>query len=230
MVDHTVGHLQQAAVRQLLDQTLTQTMERLGAHIGAIWLVEPDGEVLSPEVGSGVPPQWIKPVLRIRLTTAIPDPRVEAVRERRLVWIGSSEEYARRYPQTLLLIPYPHAVAFAPLVTEAAVWGVLLLAWPHGRPTELNRAEREAIGAAGDRLARLIEGAGEAGHRLLPSPEARYLPRIRRDPVGPAGASAAVGFVSRLPEGGCALTSDGRITFIDRTAADLVGESIPHLL
>ncbi|MBV9026780.1 MAG: GAF domain-containing protein, partial [Streptomycetaceae bacterium] len=230
MVDHLVEDLEQAAVRHLLDQTLAWTMERLGAHMGAICLVEPGGEALGVEVCSGVPSEWVKPLQRARLTTPIPDPRVEAVRERRLVWIGSGEEYARRYPQTLLVVPHPHATAFAPLVTETAVWGVLVLVWPHGRPIELSRVERDVIGAAGDRLARLIEGAAEAGHRLLPPCEARYLPRARHDAASEAEARAAVDFVSRLPEGGCALTSDGRITFIDRTAADLVGESIPHLL
>ncbi|MFF8193195.1 SpoIIE family protein phosphatase [Streptomyces bobili] len=230
MADHTVEDLEQVAVRELLDQTLVRTMERLGAHVGAIFLMEPGSEVLSMEVHSGASPEWVKPLPRLRLTTAIPDPRVEAVRERRLVWIGSGEEYARRYPQIVMLFPHPRAAAFAPLPTGTAVWGVLVLEWPHGRPPELSRAERKTIGAAGDRLARLLESAAEAGHHLVSPPEPRYLTRTRRDSTGPAEARAAVDFVTRLPEGGCALAPDGRITFVDRTAAELVGESIPRLL
>ncbi|MPY46388.1 SpoIIE family protein phosphatase, partial [Streptomyces phyllanthi] len=230
MVDHTVEDLEQAAVRQMLDQTLAQTMERLGSHVGGIYLVEPGGEVLTMEVGSGAPPEWIKPVLRIRLDTAIPDPRAQAVRERRLVWTGAGEEYARRYPHIIRAVPYPHSVAAAPLTTPTAVWGVLVLVWPHGRPPELSCAERKAIGAVGDRLAGLLEGAAAAGHRLVPPPEPRYLPPAPRDLTGSVDAQAVVGFVTRLPEGGCALDPHGRITFIDRAAAELVGESIPRLL
>jgi GAF domain-containing protein len=48
--------------------------------------------------------------------------------------------------------------------------------------------------------------------------------------VGEAEAHAAADFVTRLPEGGCALAPDGQITFIDRTAADLMGQSIGRLL
>ncbi|WP_461070192.1 hypothetical protein, partial [Streptomyces pseudoechinosporeus] len=60
MTDNTAEDLERAAVRHLLDQTLAWTMERLGAHIGAIYLAEPGGEVLSLEVASGAPPEWAK--------------------------------------------------------------------------------------------------------------------------------------------------------------------------
>ncbi|MFF3334127.1 PP2C family protein-serine/threonine phosphatase [Streptomyces sp. NPDC002888] len=230
MTDHTAEDLEQAAVRYLLDQTLAWIMERLSAHIGAVYLAEPGGEVLSLEVASGAPPEWAKPLQRLSLTAAIPSPTVDAVRERRLVWIGSGEDYARRYPQILMLLPYPYATAFAPLATGTTVWGAMVLVWPHGRPPELSRVERHTIGAAADRLTRLLEDTAEAGHPLVPAPEPRYLPPAPRDAEGPAEDHAVVDFVTRLPEGGCALDPEGRITFIDRTAADLVGESIPRLL
>lgn len=229
-MDHAAEELEQAAVRHLLDQSLAWTMERLGAHIGAIYLAEPGGEVLSLEVARGAPPEWVKPLQRMSLATVVPSPTVDAVRRRHMVWIGSGEEYARRYPQILMLVPYPSATAFVPLATRATVWGTMVLIWPHGRPPELSRVERDSIAAAGDRLTRLLEGTAEAGRPLVPAPEPRHLPSAPRDVAGPAEAHAALDFVTRLPEGGCALTPDGRITFIDGTAADLVGESAPRLL
>ncbi len=220
---------QLAALRGLMDEALVGTMERLGAHGGGIALVEPGGEIMRTKVGVGLPPDFAAPLHSKRLTTTVADPLVEAVRERTLVWIASGEEFARRYPRPARILPH-HAMAVAPIVSGTTVWGVVQLFWPAARPAELSPLEQSTITAAAARLAGLLQAAAEAGTRLLPPRQPRFLPLRRRAAAGPAEAAAAVDFAARLPEGGCALAPDGRVTFADHTAAELLGVSVSRLV
>jgi GAF domain-containing protein len=229
MSHKAAGRIDQDTVRRLIDQTLTQTVERLGAYGGGLALVDEDGEVLTTHVGVGLPPEFARPLHRKRLTTPIADPAVEAVRERRLVWVASGEELILRFPQPARIMPH-QAMAAAPVATDGTVWGVLMLIWPASRHSPLSAAELAAIDEATARLAELLQDAAEAGLRLPPPARPRSLPLPRRATASPAEAQAAVDYVTRLPEGGCALALDGRIAFVDPDAADLLGGRVADLL
>jgi hypothetical protein len=198
MSHKAAGRIDQDTVRRLIDQTLTQTVERLGAYGGGLALVDEDGEVLTTHVGVGLPPEFARPLHRKRLTTPIADPAVEAVRERRLVWVASGEELILRFPQPARIMPH-QAMAAAPVATDGTVWGVLMLIWPASRHSPLSAAELAAIDEATARLAELLQDAAEAGLRLPPparprSPGAppRAPPRRRRRwTTSPASRRAA---------------------------------------
>lgn len=213
--------------RRLLDRTLTEVMRDVGAHGGGISLIMADN-VLGMEVGTGVPPRFAAPLARLNLTT--PDPATDAVRERRLVWVGTEGELARRYPRAALAMPYHFALAAAPITTGATPWGALLLLWPGSHPPKLSLTERDRIRATCDHMAGLLCRADEAGQPVRPRPQPREIPQPRTSSAGPTEALSAVDFVGRLPEGGCGLDLDGRITFISHKAAHLVGEGIQRLL
>ena len=229
MVDHAASELGRDGVRRLLEETLSQTVSRLGAYGAGLALIDPDGEVLTTHLSMGLPPEYVMSQHRRRLTAPTPDPLVEAVRARRLVWIESSEELMRRYPRPTRLPPH-QALAVAPIITETVVWGALLLFWPASRPADLDSGARHAIEHTCQRLARVLQDAAKAGHRLLPPERPHAVPLPRRTTADHEEAQAVVEYVARLPEGGCALALDGRIVFLDATAAELLGEQADDLI
>ncbi|MFJ5775353.1 SpoIIE family protein phosphatase [Streptomyces sp. NPDC093094] len=209
-----------------LDAVFVETVRGTGASIGALYLLDPDGRQLVLDVLCGAPAGIAAPWARVPL--AAPVPVAEAVRDDRVVWVGNQEEMARAYPRTAMALPYPLALAAAP-VTGARRWGSLLLMWPAGRPPHMTRRERGNIAAGCGRLARVLEEAVERGGR--PSPGER--PRVvTAGAVRPAvdSVQAAADFAERLPGGSCALDLEGRFTYLSSAACDLLGGEADLLL
>ncbi|MFI1711211.1 SpoIIE family protein phosphatase [Streptomyces griseoruber] len=209
----------------VLDAAFAETVRRTGASIGALYLLAPDERLLSLVAVCGVPVEFAAPWARVPL--ASPAPVADAVRENRLVWIGSQEEMARSYPRTAMVLPYPLALAAAP-VTGVRRWGTLLLMWPATRPSHMTPRERGNIRSSCGRLARLLEEAAD-------QPGPAHPERPRAVPVGtgrrPAPtASAVADFVERLPGGSCALDLEGCFTYVSAGAVDLLGREAAHLL
>ncbi|MGP3923269.1 SpoIIE family protein phosphatase [Streptomyces sp. 8N616] len=214
--------------RRLLDRILAEVVRDTGAYAGGVYLLVPGRQMLGLEAMTGVPREFATPWARVGL--AAPLPVTDAVHEGHLVWVGAQGELARRYPRAALVLPYHFALAAAPIATETTVWGALLLLWPGSHPEQLNATELDRIDGACARLAGLLQQAAESGQRIEPGHEPRVLPQVRPEPPGRAEALAAVEFVDRLPGGGCGLDLEGRITFISRKAADLLGEDTRGLV
>jgi serine phosphatase RsbU (regulator of sigma subunit)/PAS domain-containing protein len=209
-----------------LDAAFAETVRRTGASIGALYLLDPGGRLLCLEVLCGAPAEFAAPWARV--PTAGPAPVAEAVREGRMVWVGSHEEMARSYPRTAMVLPYPLALVAAP-VTGVRTWGVLLLMWPATRPPYMTGRERGHIASSCRRLARLLEEAAERGG----FPAARARPRVVTAGAGHRTASpamAAADFAERLPGGSCALDLEGRITYVSSGACELLGRDADGLL
>ncbi|MGV9561474.1 SpoIIE family protein phosphatase [Streptomyces sp. NPDC003480] len=223
--------LRTATVQDLLDHMLARTVDSLGAHAGALVLLDPGAEVLALDVSVGLPPEFMGPPRRIAVTDAPGDPVAEAVRLRQPVWTGSGDgrQPARGHPQHVELSPYPRGAAVTPLVTPSAVWGALLVLIPQNGAGPDEDARRRLV-TAGHCVAWVLQCAAAAGNRLVPGSEPRFLPLPPTQPVAPGEARAAADLVASLPEGGCRLDPRGRITFVDPTAAALLGLSVPHLL
>ncbi|MFJ6561189.1 SpoIIE family protein phosphatase [Streptomyces sp. NPDC091412] len=212
----------------LLDAALAQLMRETGACGGLVYLLLPGERVLRLSVLRGFPrqiaAQWTQVPLAART------PASDAVRERRLVWIGDQEEMARHYPQLALALPYPFSAAAAPITTGTTPWGALVARWPCSHPSRLRRHERDAVRASCRRLGLVLRQAADSGHPLLPGPEPQVLASLRAGARGPTQEAAAADFAERLPGGCCTLDLDGRITFITTAAADLLGASTVDLL
>ncbi|MER6785581.1 SpoIIE family protein phosphatase [Streptomyces sp. NPDC000658] len=199
-----------------------------GTSAIAVYLLVPDEPVLELALLSGVSWRIAVPWARVALDKSTPV--ADAVRERRLVWIGTEEERARCYPKMALVLPHAFALAAAPITTGPVVWGGLVLHWPASHPPALSPQERDAVRNVCDGLGLILRQAAESGHRLRAGTEPRTpAPRPVRT-AADAEAQAAVGFAERLPDGCCALDVDGRITFITTAAADLLGVGVPELL
>nr|WP_232789581.1 SpoIIE family protein phosphatase [Streptomyces jeddahensis] len=207
---------------------MAQIARESDAHVVAVYLLPPGEQVVRLAMLIGAPQEFVVHWARVAL--AAPVPVADAVREQRLVWVGSREEMARRYPRPALVLPYDFTVAAAPITTGTTAWGALLLLWPGSHPPQLTPHERDMIMAACHRLGLLLQQTADDGHPVLPDPEPRILsPRRARVP-GPAEAAAAFDFAERLPWGCCALDLEGRFSYVSATAADLLGAGVPDLL
>ncbi|MGN9755820.1 SpoIIE family protein phosphatase [Streptomyces sp. SD31] len=213
---------------QVLAPVLVEAMRDTGACVGAVYLLRPGERVLRLALLSGVPWEIAAPWARAAL--GAPTPVADALRERRLVWLGGQEELARRYPQTALVLPYPFTLAAAAITTDGTQWGGLVLQWPGSHPEELRPAERDAIGEVCHRLGLLLRAAADSGRPVLPPTEPLLVPPPGAGASEASPAQVAVAFAARLPGGCCALDVDGRIGFVTATAADLLGVGTSDLL
>ncbi|MFE4963156.1 GAF domain-containing protein [Streptomyces sp. NPDC056660] len=217
------------AVQELLDQIVARTVAGTGAHAGAFFLLEPGGGVLVLDASLGMPTGFVVLLRRLRVAAAADGPLAEAILQRHLVWVASGEEFARRYPQLALTFPFVGAVAATPIVAGSRVWGAMLLLFSQ-KSSALDARARGRFTTAARCIAMLLQDAAAAGNCLQPGLTARLLPPTPTHPSAPAAPQAVADFIAALPEGACRLDGRGRVTFADHTAADLLGESVPHLL
>ncbi|MFG3157795.1 SpoIIE family protein phosphatase [Streptomyces sp. NPDC048219] len=212
-----------------MDAAMAAVVRECGAFGGLLYVLPPGGDALWLVLVAGVPQEIATPWRRVALTD--PMPVADAVRERRLVWVGGQEEMARRYPRPALVLPYEFALAAAPVVSDTAkLRGGLVLMWAGDRPDRLSPDERDALDSGCRRLGGLMERAAERGDPLLPAERPRMLPPPSGRLVPPDEAREVSAFVDRLPGGSCALDTNGRITFMTPAAAGLVGRDAAELL
>ncbi|MEU5434298.1 SpoIIE family protein phosphatase [Streptomyces sp. NPDC020719] len=208
----------------VLSRVLTGMLDDVQAHSGAVYVLDPGENVLVMNVMAGLPRVFAAPWERVGL--GAPIPVADAVRERRLVWVGGEEEMAGRYPRIAVVLPYPFALAALPVATAQTVYGAVYVTWPGSHPADLSQRERERLAAACDRLAEYMEWAAAQGHPVLPGSGVR----LQETDPGENVAAEAVRMAARLPYGLCALDLDGRIGYANQAAGDLLGVPADRLL
>ncbi|MDG9719484.1 SpoIIE family protein phosphatase [Streptomyces sp. DH24] len=213
--------------RPLLSLALASMMDEVHAHSGAVYLLAPDEPVLEMAVMAGLPRVFAAPWERVGLSA--PVPVAEALRERRLVWVGGEEEMARRFPRIAMVLPYPFALAALPVATASRAYGSVFVTWPGSHPPELSKGERDHLRAGCERLALRLERAAEENRPVHPEPDLSAEPALR-GAAHTLGSVEAARMVSRLPYGLCSLDLHGRVTFANPAAAELMGAQVGELL
>lgn len=213
--------------RPLLSLALSAMMDGVHAHSGAVYLRAPDEPVLEMTVTAGLPRAFAAPWERVGLSAPIPV--AEAVRTRRLVWVGGEEEMARRYPRIAVVLPYPFALAAMPVATASTVYGAVYVTWPGSHPPDLTDRERAHLTTACDRLALRLERASQESRPPRAEPDLPAGPGEWGVP-GTLGTVEAARMVARLPYGLCSLDLNGRISFANAAAAELLGAPVSELL
>ncbi|MEU1408933.1 SpoIIE family protein phosphatase [Streptomyces sp. NPDC005728] len=203
---------------------LTDVVRRTGAAIGGLYLIEEPAPMLRLVALCGLPVEFTQPWRRLPLTA--PVPVADAIRDDRLVWVGSQDEMTCRYPQTAAVLPYRFALAALPVTGVRRCWGGIVLMWSGDHHREASPRERDHMIASAHRLARLLDDSPRPAD-LPPQPRAFPLETVRH-PV--QVGMAAVDYIERLPEGALALDLEGRITFLNTTAARLLGRPADRLL
>ncbi|MFE2355627.1 SpoIIE family protein phosphatase [Streptomyces parvulus] len=211
-----------------MDSAMAAVVRESGAFGGLLYVLPPGDDALWQVLVAGVPQEMAAPWRRVGLTD--PMPVADAVRERRLVWRCGREDMARQYPRVALVLPYDFALAAAPLMTETAVRGGLVLLWPGDHPERLGGAERAVIEEGCRRLGGIVETMLERDGRLPTADRPRTLPPPRPRTPSPFEAAVLSAFVDRLPGGSCALDLDGRVTFVTDGAAALLGAGRAELV
>lgn len=204
-----------------MDTAMAAVVRESGAFGGLLYVRSPGEDALWLVMVAGVPQEIAAPWRRVGLTD--PMPVADAVRERRLVWVGGQEDMARHYPRVALVLPYDFSLSAAPVTADSAVAGGLVLLWAGAATAPLDPGRRDVIEAGCRRLGRLLRQAEDRGAPLLPAERPRTLRPPPAPTPSPTEAAALSAFVDRLPGGSCALDLSGRITFITPAAADLVG-------
>ncbi|MEU3352825.1 SpoIIE family protein phosphatase [Streptomyces sp. NPDC037389] len=209
----------------LLDEALVRAVHRAGAACGGIYLLDEQEQVLSLAVMCGVPKEVTEPWWRVPVARR--GPPSTAVREDRLVWVGSQEDMARLSPASAAALPHRMAVATVPIRGAHRCWGALNLVWAARRSPQLSRRERAQVLFGARDVARVLDTAVH-----LPDPP--ETPRVV--PVHPGAARpgqpalAAADLVERLPAGALALDREGHVTFVDNAAVELLGRTPGQLL
>ncbi|MDX3095035.1 SpoIIE family protein phosphatase [Streptomyces sp. ME19-03-3] len=199
-----------------------------GAATGMLYVLAPGERMLELVALSGTSRRIAAPWARIAVDDAAPV--AQAVRERSLVWVGTSRELAERFPRMALIAPYEIMLAAAPIMDGDTTWGAVFLLWPAWHPSELSPVERESISVFGGRAGRLLRHYADRGHRVMADPDALVLRPVRRREPGRAEAVAAYDFVERLPTGCCSLDLEGRVRFLNAAAVDLLGVGVADLI
>ncbi len=213
--------------RPLLSLSRAAMMDEVHAHSGAVYLLAPDQPVLEMAVMAGLPRAFAAPWERVGLSAPIPVS--DAVRERRLVWVGGEEEMARRYPRIAMVLPYPFSLAALPGATAARAYGAIFVTWPGAHPPDLSDWERDHLTAACDRLAVRLERAAEQSLPLAPEPDLLAAPLVG-GMAGTLGSVEAARMVARLPYGLCSLDVHGRVTFANTATSELLDVPTTRLL
>ncbi|MCT9078428.1 SpoIIE family protein phosphatase [Streptomyces fulvoviolaceus] len=213
--------------RPLLSLALASMMDEVHAHSGAVYLLAADEPVLEMAVMAGLPRAFAAPWERVGLSAPIPV--AEAVRERRLVWVGGEQDMARRYPRIAVVLPYPFALAAVPVATPTTVYGAVFVTWPGSHPPELSDRDQEHLTAACGRLAVRLKRAVEESRPLYAEPDLLAAPAMG-GVAGTLGTVEAARMVARLPYGLCSLDLNGRVSFANAAAAELIGAPVSQLL
>ncbi|SHN27412.1 SpoIIE family protein phosphatase [Actinacidiphila paucisporea] len=212
----------------VLDAALLEAVRQTGASVGGIYLLSDSDQVLHLAVVYGIPLDLLASWNQVAL--AAPLPVADAVRDDRLVWVGTQEELVRCYPRAAVALPYRFALAATPLSGSDRCWGALMLVWPSSHPPRLTDRQRGHITSSGRRVARLLERAASSRDTRLPEsfPEPRL---VTLPPAGrPRTGRTAEDFAERLPGGCVSLDLDGRITFLTSGAVELLGLSADRLI
>ncbi|MFJ3703116.1 MULTISPECIES: SpoIIE family protein phosphatase [unclassified Streptomyces] len=228
MQDHVTSLSATGSGTELLDSAVAHVVRETGASVAMLYLLSPDDATLHLAVLAGVPGQLAHPWTRVPLSAPIPV--ADAVRLRCLIWLGSQEELARRYPRPALVLPYQFALGAAPIHTGSTARGGLTLLWPGSHSPHLAPDEREAVVKGCHGIGILLQQAESSGYPILPGTQPRVLPPPEPEVPGPAEATAVAEFVRRLPGGSCALAIDGTVVFINDAAAGLLGTRAEDVL
>ncbi|MFJ8752701.1 PP2C family protein-serine/threonine phosphatase [Streptomyces sp. NPDC102441] len=221
MQDYAAAVAATGSGTELLDSAVAHVVRETGASVAMLYLLPRNDTTLHLTVLTGAPGQLAAPWTRVPLSAPIPV--ADAVRLRCLIWLGSQEELARRYPRPALVLPYQFALGAAPIRTGGAAQGGLVLLWPGSHPAQLTPDEREAVVRGCHGIGMLLQQADGSGYPVLPGSQPRVLPPPEPPAPGPAEATALSEFVRRLPGGSCSLAIDGTVVFLNDAAAALLG-------
>ncbi|WP_028648249.1 SpoIIE family protein phosphatase [Nocardiopsis sp. CNT312] len=220
--EHSVGR---APDLRDLGEELLRILHTMDYHAGGVYLSDPESSALAMSVLTGITRDFMRPWFRISATNR--GPVTEALYERKMVWLPSGEEMAKRYPRLAIVTPYDYAFLSYPLLGDGGeLHGAFFLLGTSCQHFP-SSAERRALAEVAKRMVDLLRQAREEGHPVLPAPAPFVL---RSPPPEEQAADSLAAAVDRLPEGLCALDSNGRVAMATDRALELLSTKRERLI
>ncbi|MFJ3173674.1 SpoIIE family protein phosphatase [Streptomyces roseus] len=205
---------------RVLARTCVDAVQAVGGFAGGIYLRSGVEGLLLLAVVSGLPGRLFRPWWRMQVNR--PFPVAEAFRSGQSVHLPDAEVAMRRFPQLMAGLPFPFGSFYEPVMAGPERFGVLFVLRPATPGVPVDAADRELLRSAADGLAgelAALTGAGEAVSWT-------------GDPVGvppPDTAQGAREAVERLALALLSVDREGRIRYVNRAAAALLGTDAPEL-
>jgi PAS domain S-box-containing protein len=143
--------------QQVAAAVVEQGISSLGAHAGAVVVLDEAGANLNVVATAGFPPQAVEGWERFAVGE--PVPLADAVRERQPVLIESFDDYSARYPMLgpLASVTGSRALAALPLVVKGRTIGAMGLSFP--RVQQFGEDDRAFMLALAQQCAQALERA-----------------------------------------------------------------------
>ncbi|MFI6144122.1 SpoIIE family protein phosphatase [Streptomyces sp. NPDC051109] len=213
------GPATDATVR-VLARACVDAVHAVGGFAGGVYLRSGAEGALLLAVVTGLPVRLFRPWWRMHVNR--PYPVAEAYRTGQSVHLPDAEAAMRRFPQLMAGLPFPFGSLYEPVMAGAQRFGVLFVLRPATPGAPVDAADRERLRTAADGLAEGLAALTAAGEPVL----------WTDDPVGvppPDTAQGAREAVERLNLSVLSMDREGRIRYVNRAAADLLGLSAPEL-
>ncbi|MFI1151363.1 SpoIIE family protein phosphatase [Streptomyces sp. NPDC020817] len=213
------GPATDATVR-VLARACVDAVQAVGGFAGGVYLRSGAEGLLLLAVMTGLPGRLFRPWWRMHVNR--PYPVAEAYRSGQSVHLPDAESAMRRFPQLMAGLPFPFGSLYEPVMAGAQRFGVLFVLRPATPGAPVGAADRERLRKAADGLAEGLAALTTAGRPVL----------WTGDPVGvppPATAQGAREAVERLTLAVLSVDREGRIRYVNHSAAGLLGLGAPEL-
>ncbi|WSW01860.1 SpoIIE family protein phosphatase [Streptomyces sp. NBC_01006] len=204
----------------MLARACVDAVHAVGGFAGGVYLRSGAEGPLLLAVVTGLPVRLFRPWWRMHVNR--PYPVAEAYRSGQSVHLPDAEVAMRRFPQLMAGLPFPFGSLYEPVMAGAERFGVLFVLRPATPGISVNEADRERLRTAADGLAEGLAALGAAAEPVL----------WTGDPVGvppPDTAQGAREAVERLTLAVLSMDREGRVRYVNRAAADLLGLGAPEL-
>ncbi|MFD7082931.1 SpoIIE family protein phosphatase [Streptomyces sp. NPDC002181] len=205
---------------RVLARTCVDAVQAVGGFAGGIYLRSGAEGPLLLAVVSGLPGRLFRPWWRMQVNR--PYPVAEAFRCGQSVHLPDAEVAMRRFPQLMAGLPFPFGSFYEPVMAGAQRFGVLFVLRPATPGASVDAADRERLRDAADGLAGALAALTGAAEPVTWTGDPVCVPP-------PDTAQGAREAVERLTLALLSVDREGRIRYVNRAAAALLGLDAPEL-
>ncbi|MFE5768135.1 SpoIIE family protein phosphatase [Streptomyces sp. NPDC056485] len=205
---------------RVLARTCVDAVQAVGGFAGGIYLRSGAEGPLLLAVVSGLPGRLFRPWWRMQVNR--PYPVAEAFRCGQSVHLPDAEVAMRRFPQLMAGLPFPFGSFYEPVMAGAQRFGVLFVLRPATPGASVDAADRERLRDAADGLAEELAALTGAAEPVSWTGDPVCVPP-------PDTAQGAREAVERLTLALLSVDREGRIRYVNRAAAALLGHGAPEL-
>ncbi|WP_327282031.1 MULTISPECIES: SpoIIE family protein phosphatase [unclassified Streptomyces] len=213
------GPASDASARELA-RAAVDAVQAVGGFAGGVYLRSGAEGPLLLAVLTGLPGRLFRPWWRMHVNR--PYPVAEAYRSGQPVHLPDADAAMRRFPQMMAGLPFPFGSVYEPVMAGAHRFGVLFVLRPATPGGRVDAVDRERLRSAADGLGASLAALASAGDPVTWTGDPVCVPP-------PDTAQGAREAVERLSLALLSMDRGGRIRYVNRAAAVLLGLGAPEL-